>query len=355
MAALWLMLLVAMGGWCQAPLPTEHPQVSVDGAVDSDGSPDVDRDGLPDALEQALLERFLPRFHISSIDCDGMPATFAPNETAPRTLARDGRIYGQAFPVKGMSASPRIELHFYHLWGRDCGRFSHPLDVEHVAVLLERQVSRTVELVPDEPRARPAHTSTIWVWRALYWFAAGHQDTVCDVSHAARASTLVAEWMGSDVWISRNKHASYLARERCRLGCGGDTCPQMILLPVVGVVNVGEPGKPMNGATWTASNAWPLKSKMASQFDGATISQIDSAGPDRIVAVNRALPPVRATILAGGETLDGVAVGGKHTGSAIETGRRSTGSAIGRAFRAVKRAMASSPASGEQGGSPSLK
>ncbi|MCW5965313.1 MAG: hypothetical protein KIT83_14860 [Bryobacterales bacterium] len=349
MAAIWLVLLFALGGWSQTPPAGVNSQTDANGAVDADG------DGLPDALEQALLERFLPRFHISAIDCDQLPATFAPNETTPRPLARDGRIYGQAFPVNGMSASPRIELHFYHLWGRDCGRFSHPLDVEHVAVLLERQVLRSGDLPPAEALTRPAHTSAIWEWRALYWFAAGHQNTVCDVSHAARAETLVAEWMGPDVWISRNKHASYLARERCRLGCGGDTCPQMIPLPQVGVVNVGEPGRPMNGAVWTASDAWPLRSKMAPQVDAVAIAQIDAAGFGKIVAVNRALPPVRATILAGGETLDGVAVGGKHTGSALKTGRRATGSAMGRAFRAVKRTMGSTQPAGTDKGTPSLK
>ncbi len=149
----------------------------------------------------------------------------------------------------------------------------------------------------------------------------------------------MAEWIGPDIWISKNKHASYLTHERCRLGCGGDTCPQMVPLSTPGIINLGEPGKPMNGAIWATSPSWPLAKKMSPQFGLSTISQIERASPGKVVAVNRALPPVRATILAGNETLDGVAVGGKHTGAALKTGKASTGSALGKAFRAVGRAL----------------
>lgn len=328
MRLLLFALVLALGGWSQTSPP--DPSMPADG----------DGDGLPDTLEQALLQRFLPRFYISSADCDGSPSTFAPGEAEPRAIAREGRIYGQVFPAPHKGGRPRIEMHYFHLWSRDCGRLGHPLDIEHVAVLLEQQ------RLPEKGAAShpPASPPRLWEWRALYWFAAGHQRTVCDVSHAARADFLVAEWAGADVWISSGKHASYLSRERCRLGCGGDTCPDMQPLTVTRVVNLGEPGRPLNGSLFTASSRWPFASKMAPHFDQPLIEQLDAQRTPQIVAANRVPPPVRATILAGGETLDGLGTGSRHTGSALKTGKDSTGSALGRAFRSVKRALGATDA-----------
>ena len=35
---------------------------------------DLDRDGLPDTLEEALIARFTPSFFVSANDCAGLPA-----------------------------------------------------------------------------------------------------------------------------------------------------------------------------------------------------------------------------------------------------------------------------------------
>ena len=98
----------------------------------------------------------------------------------------------------------------------------------------------------------------------------------------------------------------------------------------------------MNGAVWIASGQWPMLAKMGPYFNASVTYQIDNGGSDRIVSVNRALPPVRATILAGEHTIQGVATGGKHTGGGLKTGRDSTGNALGKAFRAVKKALGAS-------------
>ncbi len=334
-----MVVLLALVLCAQQPLPNAIPSSK----TIQDSPSDADGDGLPDTLEQALLERFLPQFHVSGTDCDLMPSSFAPGESEPRVMARDGTIYGQASLSRTHPGVLRVELRYFHLWGKDCGRFSHALDVEQVAGL--------VEFVPhsDDASGQPVSVETVatqpvWRWKALYWFAAGHQGTVCDVSHAARADTLVAEFGGPDVWISTGKHASYLALERCRLGCGGDTCPDMRPLAVPRVLNLGEPGRPLHGATWIAAKEWPLASKMKPLFTPATVAQMESTAPGKIVAVNRALPPVRATILAGGETLDGVAIGGRHSGKALKTGKDATGTALGRAMRAVAKALGATPA-----------
>ena len=72
----------------------------------------------------------------------------------------NGTIYGQAFPRAGNPN--QVELHYYHLWRVDCGEMGHNLDTEHVSALLGRgQTSK---------------------WKALYWYAAAHEETVCDAS-----------------------------------------------------------------------------------------------------------------------------------------------------------------------------
>jgi len=170
-------------------------------SIDSDG------DGLSDTLEQRLLEQFAPSFEIAAHDCSDRPAAFTPNVKLASVQAEDGTIYGQAFPVRAEESAQQVELHFYHLWRTDCGEHGHPLDAEHVAVL--------VRASGDE-------------WKARYWYAAAHEQTVCDVSQIARASTLQAENKGARVWISPGKHASYLDPRLCRAGCGADACEQMV-------------------------------------------------------------------------------------------------------------------------------
>ena len=201
-------LLLAGAAWAQVPAV----------AVDSD------QDGMSDALEQTLLEQFAPSFRVGAKDCSEVPARFEPNLKVPTVAAEDGTIYGQVFPAKiSTAAVPVAEIHFYHLWRVDCGRHGHPLDTEHVAVLA---------------RASKSDTGTA-TWKALYWYAAAHEETVCDVSQIARASTLHAEDHGAKVWISPDKHASYLNETLCRRGCGADRCEAMRELKPMGVTNLG--------------------------------------------------------------------------------------------------------------------
>ena len=93
---------------------------------------DLDRDGLGDSFEQALLARFIPTFYVSAGECDGLPAAFSPGTVHPTVAARNGTIHGRAFPA----ANGRVELQYFHLWARDCGRGGHALDAEHVSALI---------------------------------------------------------------------------------------------------------------------------------------------------------------------------------------------------------------------------
>jgi hypothetical protein len=275
------------------------------------GGMDADRDGLNDLLEKQLLLKFAPSFRISRNDCDQQPASFANITSA----TKDGTIYGQVFPVQdGM-----IEVHYYHLWTRDCGRFSHPLDAEHVSGLL-----------------KPVDGD----WKAVYWYAAAHEDTVCDAGNGAKAPSLAATERGPGVWISHGKHASYLSERLCRRGCGGDRCEEMTALIPSKIVNLGEPGAPLNGANWTGSRAWSLAAKMGSDFTGPLMAQLDGTRiTDGVVSLTTPLVAMQSVILAGGATVDGLATGNRYTGAALNTAEQRTDKALAVSYKSVDNSL----------------
>jgi hypothetical protein len=281
---------------------------------------DSDHDGLSDALEQELLVRFAPKFQTYPQDCAGVPAEFFPNLRNPVVAAEDGTIYGQATPraLKG-NAGPLVELRYFHLWKSDCGRIGHPLDTEHVSVLIERDA--------DE-------------WRAIYWYAAAHQDTMCDASQIARASTLGAENGGAPVWISRGKHASFLNPELCRHGCGGDKCGSMHALSVSRIVNLGEEQSPMNGSLWIASAEWPIAAKLArSDFGPEALARLERLPASDIAWVNPSKRPEQATIAASGSAADALAMSKGKADTAISLAGDDTGNALGSTYGKVTRSL----------------
>jgi hypothetical protein len=308
---------------------------------------DTDHDGLSDAFEAALLQQFAPRFMVSSHDCSGQPALFAPLSSIPETIRENGTIYTQAFPRSASGrqrSSTEIELHYYHLWRTDCGRMGHPLDAEHISALLRG----TGKNVKD--------------WHAVYWYAAAHEDTVCDASQLTRASTLHAEEHGAIVWISQGKHASFLDEELCRHGCGGDRCHEPGPMSIAALINLGELKAPMNGATWIASPSWPLSEKMErSDFTAARTARLDRLPATDIAWANPALRPEQGAIAGSNAAIDGTVTGGSatsdalvlsnrrtdtalvlagnHTGNALSGTERSTSNAVGKSYRNVRKAL----------------
>jgi hypothetical protein len=290
---------------------------------------------MSDAMEQALLVQFAPTFLVGRHDCARAPAEFAPDEETPVALAEDGTIYGQVIPVGG--AGLTAEIHFYHLWSRDCGPHGHPLDAEHVAVLV----------------TAPGRDPAVAQWKATYWYAAAHENTVCDVSQIARASTVHAEERGARVWISPGKHASYLNETLCRGGCGADRCEDMTALPRRRIVNLGEPGHPMNGSEFIASDAWPLAAKMTtSNFPPEALARLSRMPESDIAWFNPGRHPAQGIIaessateqaLAGSsdETAESLARAGNSTGAAISVAQDDTGNALGKGFRNIVHALGS--------------
>ena len=238
------------------------------------------------------------------------------------------------------------EIHYYHLWRRDCGGHGHPLDTEHVAVLV---------------RASSMYLSTA-TWKAVYWYAAAHENTVCDVSQIARASTLQAEDHGATVWVSPGKHASFLNKALCERGCGADRCEDMVPLRTKVLINLGEVDHPMNGSVFVSSAAWPLTAKMStSNFPSAPIARLRELPDSDIAWFNPGRHPAQGVIarsssteqaiagsgrdttvaisLAGDSTGDALSTAGDSTGAAVSAAGDSTGNALDKSYRHTRHAL----------------
>ncbi len=283
---------------------------------------DSDHDGISDVLEQGLLIKFAPRFLMSDKECDGLPAEFQPGAAEPIVLEKNGTIYGQVFQI---APSGRLgeffEIHYYHLWGRDCGQTGHDLDAEHVSALIH---SRTA-------------SDPISAWRAVYWYAAAHEDTICEASHFARGAAVGGEQQGPVVWISEGKHASFLSQEICRGGCGGDDCSQMLSMPMAKLLNLGEPSAAMNGALWFTSARWPLLKKMGTDFPESRLAEIDSSAANIITRVNGSPAPVQAMVHAGGSTASALSAADRKTDLALSAADSNTSNAAGKSAATVGR------------------
>lgn len=274
---------------------------------------DLDRDGISESLEQALLDKFSPTLLLGRNECDGVPASFVPNELAPRVVARDATLYGQAFRISSTDDRVLVELHFFHLWARDCGRRGHDLDVEHVSAIVSG--------------ARLDAPVSSWV--ADVWYAAAHEGSVCDASSGARAGVIGAEAFGPRVFVSAGKHASYLDRGQCKGGCGADECGDDRVLTPSRIINIGERGAPLNGALWIDSDRWPLQEKLRSDFDSALRARLYDSAEDRAIPLMQHWRGPQAPVLAGDTALDGLETASESAKGALATAKR----AVGKFFR----------------------
>jgi hypothetical protein len=294
---------------------------------------DLDGDGVPDELEARLLQRFAPTWMISAEECDLLPAELRRDTPTPTVVARNGTIYGQVSPSPHRSGDGvSLEIRYHHLWARDCGRAGHDLDAERVAALVH---AGRLDAPPGD-------------WAAVYWFAAAHEGTVCDSSHGAAAVALGAQASGPRVWISRGKHASYLAEPLCGGGCGGDRCPSMRPFVARQVINLGETASPLNGAVWVASNRWTLSERTGPVFTPAVLARLGSPEPARVVSLHDTSGTMKTVVMVGGVSAAAFNRGRQDAGAAVATGSTAAvegggtglahaGRAFGRACRAVAR------------------
>jgi hypothetical protein len=281
---------------------------------------DTDHDGLSDQQEQALLEQFRPAFMISATDCAVRPSRFEPGHVIPTPVAADGTIYGQVFPVVlPGAASGYLEIHYYTLWDRDCGRRPHLLDVEHVSAIVTTSAGSNPQ--------------------ALYWYAGAHEKTACDISSGAHAGAIAAEEHGPVVWSSGGKHALYLRKSMCHHGCGADSCADDVKLAQSGpVINIGELGAPANGAVWVASPQWLAADKMDSDFSAETIAILNATSGDAVVTL-RGKSSVRGTIQGSETVLESTEIGAQDTGAALDTADNHTSKSLNKAANATRRSL----------------
>ena len=286
------------------------------------GTIDSDHDGLSDEFEGALLVKFSPTFMISHDDCSVRPARFIPDEKSPTVMADDGTIYGQAFPRREYPGE--VELHYYHLWRKDCGEMGHRLDAEHVSVLV-----KTGADIGDS--------------KAIYWYAAAHEDTICDASQLTRAETIHAADHGATIWISEGKHASFLSEMLCTHGCGGDRCENMEPLKAAQIINLGEMTMPMNGIAWLASPEWPLSDKLQrTDFSQLRIAHVQKLPSTDIAWANPSKRPAEAAILGVNAGIGGAATGARATDAALGAANSNTSSALDQTMDKTGHALKSS-------------
>lgn len=283
---------------------------------------DADADGIRDALEQELAERFRPEFWVNADECAERPAQFQSDSVEPRVLALNGTIYVRVSPSTALGPDrTALTLSYYHLWDQDCGPLSpHPLDVEHVSTLVEA----------------PSLDAAVSEWVALYWYAAAHEDTICDTSNAARADVVRAVTGGPHVWIARGKHASYLSRALCsQRGCGVDTCGEMMVMPPGALVNLGESDALADGVPWVASPQWPLAVKLSSDFDVDLVSRLETSDGAVLARVNGQWRPQHVSLSIGGDVVEALGTAG---GGLVEA-EESTSNALDRSLAAVGGAL----------------
>lgn len=343
-------------------LPLEHSPAAQTPpsppTIDSDR--DSDLDGLSDDLEQSLLVQFAPKFLVGAHDCSNIPAEFQPGNSTPLVKSENGTIYGQVFPAKDpIDGAPAAEIHYYHLWRIDCGPHGHLLDTEHVSVLIRANVVRAnlahaSKPVPanspqpasnPEPSSRPDLASASW--KALYWYAAAHENTVCDVSQITRASTLHAKNAGPSVWISPGKHASYLNQSLCQKGCGADRCENMTALAPAKLINLGEATHPMNGSAFIASSAWPLTAKMSeTNFPAPVLARLNELPGSDIAWFNAGRHPKQGIIAisstTGRDALGGLNTAASATDNSLSIADDSTNNALHKSYRHTRHALGAS-------------
>jgi hypothetical protein len=339
--------IIAPHAIAQSSSPAQPPQPT--SAIDSD------HDGISDDLEQALLVQFAPKFLVGSHDCSNIPAEFRPGDSTPLVKSENGTIYGQVFPATDpIDGAPAAEIHYYHLWRVDCGPHGHLLDTEHVSVLVRADPVRASNTDPTpkpEPGSNPGPSAgpdlASATWKALYWYAAAHENTVCDVSQIARASTLHAENSGPTVWISPGKHASYLNQALCERGCGADRCENMTALAPAKLINLGEATHPMNGSAFIASSAWPLNAKMSeTNFPAPVLARLNELPDSDIAWFNAGKHPKQGIIAisstTGRDALGGLDTAADATDSSLSIAHDSTGNALQKSYRHTTHALSAS-------------
>jgi len=85
------------------------------------------------------------------------------------------------------------------------------------------------------------------------------------------------------------------------------------------LVNIGEPGTPMNGILWTQWSGWPLEAKMGTDFPEEVLAKLDAADMSEMIPVNDSRSSVKTTILVGTSSAGAIIVTNNKTGAALSS------------------------------------
>jgi len=83
------------------------------------------------------------------------------------------------------------------------------------------------------------------------------------------------------------------------------------------IVNLGEPGAPMNNILWTEWSGWPLEAKMGTDFPDEVLVRLDDAAHCEVIPVNGSRTPVKTTILIGSNYAGAMIATNHKTGAAL--------------------------------------
>jgi hypothetical protein len=113
------------------------------------------------------------------------------------------------------------------------------------------------------------------------------------------------------------------------------------------LVNLGEPGHPMNGSLFIASAAWPLAAKMAeTNFPSPVLARLGKLPDSQIAWFNEGRHPSQGVIAISSETeshaVAGVSLAAKAADSSVSVANGSTGNALQKSYRHTVHALGTS-------------
>ncbi|HYK36520.1 hypothetical protein [Alloacidobacterium sp.] len=124
---------------------------------------------------------------------------------------------------------------------------------------------------------------------------------------------------------------------------GADKCQDVAALPAGKLINLGEPGHPMNGSLFISSNLWPLADKMATtNFPDAVLPRLNQLPETDIAWFNPGRHPAQGVIAVSNTTENAIATGGNDTSTAISLAEDSAGNALQKSYRITKHALGES-------------
>jgi hypothetical protein len=114
----------------------------------------------------------------------------------------------------------------------------------------------------------------------------------------------------------------------------------MTFLPRGKLINLGEPGHPMNGSLFISSNRWPVAIKMAeTNFPAQPVARLNQLPDTDIAWFNAGRHPAQGIIAISSSTEGAIAEGGHSTTTAVSVAGDSTGSSLQKSYRNTAHAL----------------